>query len=227
MYLNGKLVTMETRASRLRAVFCRGQDDPLIVTDFQRFRKRLFVDHLGWALQTRGDLEVDDFDRPETNYCAFYTNDILVGGFRAIRTDCEYLAQRVFPQLASIREYPRRRDVWEISRFGVLSEHACEQLSRLNYGLMFRFAYVRKATALVAIADLVYERYLRVIGIRTRRYGLPQVIGTNRFGHDLLCVAGEIPLEDQRQRIAALVALTNSIEVFDATLVRRSTAISA
>jgi N-acyl-L-homoserine lactone synthetase len=219
---------MKTRTLRVRAVFCRADDDPAIVTDLQRFRKRLFVDHLGWGLSTWGDLEVDDFDRPDTGYCALYQDEILVGGFRAVRTDHAYLAQTVFPQLASVREYPRRRDVWEISRFGLLPDQASEELARLNYGLMFRFALERQASALVAIADLVYERYLRAIGIRTRRYGPPQVIGTDAFGRDLLCVAGEIPLGDQRGfRMSALLSMANAIEVYDATLVRRSTAISA
>jgi N-acyl-L-homoserine lactone synthetase len=219
---------MKTRTLRVRAVFCRADDDPAIVTDLQRFRKRLFVDHLGWDLPTRGDLEVDDFDTPDSGYCALYQDEILVGGFRAVRTDHAYLAQTVFPQLASVRDYPRRRDVWEISRFGLLPEHASEELARLNYGLMFRFAQERQASALVAIADLVYERYLRAIGIRTRRYGPPQVIGRDVFGRDLLCVAGEIPLGDQRGfRMSALLSLANAIEVYDAALVRRSTAISA
>jgi N-acyl-L-homoserine lactone synthetase len=194
----------------------------------QRFRKRLFVDHSGWALQTDGDLEVDQFDRPETSHCALYVDEVLVGGFRAIRTDCTYIGQAVFPHLATIREYPRRHDAWEISRFGILPEFASEELARLNYGLMFLFAETRRATALVAITDLIYERYLRSIGIRTRRYGPPQVIGTDRFGRELRCVAGEIPLADQgASRITPLLALTDSIEVYDATLVRRSTAISA
>lgn len=219
---------METRILRVRAVFCQEDDEPAIVADLQRLRKGLFVDHLGWDLATQGDLEIDDFDRPDTSYCALYQDEILVGGFRAVRTDHPYLAQTVFPQLASVRDYPRRRDVWEISRFGLVPEHACEELARLNYGLMFRFAHERQAGALVAIADLVYERYLRAIGIRTRRYGPPQVIGTDAFGRDLVCVAGEIPLGDQRGfRMSALLSMANAIEVYDATLVRRSTAISA
>jgi N-acyl-L-homoserine lactone synthetase len=218
----------KTRIPRVRAVFCQAQEDPATANALQILRKTLFVDHLGWNLRTDGTREVDEFDRPETSCCALYVDDLLVGGFRAIRTDRNYLAQRVFPQLASVREYPRRRDMWEISRFGILPEHACDHLSKVNYGLMFRFAQTRQAIALVAIADLVYERYLRAIGIRTRRYGPPQVIGTDRAGRELLCVAGEIPLGDQQgPRVATLLELANSVEVHDATLVRRSAAISA
>lgn len=219
---------MKTRVPRVRAVFCRADDDPVIVSDLQRLRKRLFVDQLGWTLAICADREIDAFDQPDTCYCALYQDEILVGGFRAIRTDHDYLAQTVFPQLASVRDYPRRRDAWEISRFGLAPDSASEELARLNYGLMFRFAAARQANALVAIADLVHERYLRAIGIRTRRYGPPQVIGTDAFGRDLLCVAGEIPLGDQRGlRMDPLLSSVNSIEVHDATLVRRPAAISA
>ncbi len=219
---------METHASRVRAIFCQALDEPDIVSELQRFRKRLFIDHAGWDLETTDDREVDQFDRPETIHCALYVGDLLVGGFRAIRTDSPYLAKSVFPQLASIREYPSRRDAWEITRFGILPNYASDSLARLNYGLMFLFAEMRQATSLVAIADLTYERYLRAIGIRTRRYGPPQIVGKDRFGRDHLCVAGEIPVTDQSAtRVAPLIALTRSIEVHDATLVRRSTAISA
>ncbi len=219
---------METHASRVRAVFCRALDEPDIVAELQRFRKRLFVDHAGWSLQTTEDREVDQFDRPETSHCALYVDNMLVGGFRAIRTDSPYLGKTVFPQLASIREYPSRRDAWEITRFGILPDYASESVARLNYGLMFLFAETRQAASLVAVADLAYERYLRAVGIRTRRYGPPQIIGKDRFGRDHLCVAGEIPVADQSStRVARLLALTRSIEVHDATLVRRSTAISA
>jgi acyl homoserine lactone synthase len=219
---------MKTRTQRVRAVFCQVDDDPAVVTELQRLRKRLFVDHLGWELRLCGDLEIDDFDGPTAVYCALYQDEILVGGFRAIRTDHPYLAQSVFPHLASVREYPRRRDVWEISRFGLVPEHAGGALARLTYGLMFHFAQQRQANALVAIADLIHERYLRAIGIRTRRYGPPRVVGTDSFGRELLCVAGEIPLGDQRDmQMSALLSLANAIEVYDATLVRRSTAIPA
>jgi N-acyl-L-homoserine lactone synthetase len=71
--------------------------------------------------------------------------------------------------------------------------------ARLNYALMFRFAELRGAEALVAIADLTYERFLQRMNIRTRRFGPPQVIGVDRSGAALTAVAGEIPLKQGRQ----------------------------
>jgi N-acyl-L-homoserine lactone synthetase len=214
----------------IRVIVARNSDQPDTISAFARFRKRLFVDTFGWELKTHGDSECDQFDTPNAEYAVMVCCDRIVGGFRAIRTDHDYLACSVFPHLASRKAYPRRRDIWEISRFGVAREEPCSashNLALLNYSLMFRFARLRGATALVALADRVYERYLRTLGIRTRRYGPPQKIGQNAHGQVLVCVAGEIPIREQfPPRMDELVELTSGLEIHDA-VVQRSEAISA
>jgi len=211
----------------VRVTIARRADDPEIIAAFSSFRKKLFVEKFGWELPTKGDREQDEFDVASTEYCVMARGRQIVGGFRAVRTDRPYLASALFPQLATLRDYPRRPDIWEISRFGVLSDDRGHALALANYGLMFRFARSRRATALVALADLAYERYLRILGIRTRRYGPPPMVGRDREGRDLICVAGEIPLADQKaERIAKLIDLTSHLEINDA-LVLGPEAISA
>ena len=206
----------------------RHVEDPERVEDFFQFRHELFVRSLGWQLQSEGGKETDQFDYNHAEYCVVTENDSIIAGFRAIRTDRSYLAADVFPQLATTRDYPRRTDIWEISRFGVAPHLASTDLARINYSLMFRFAQSRGASALVALADLVYERYLRTLGIRTRRYGPPQVIGIDALGRKLRCVAGEIPLADQNpKRLNQLIALTDNMDIEDATLVFGRRAIPA
>src|SRR5258708_35480968 len=104
-------------------------------------------------LATSGDVERDQFEPWCTEHCLLFCGSDLVGRFRAIRTDYPYLSQSVVPQLA-VRRFPNRRNVWEISRFGVLPADAEARSARLNYALMFRFAELRGAEALVAMADL-------------------------------------------------------------------------
>ena len=219
---------LQTQAPHVRAVICRPLDCPATVEELQRFRKQLFVDELGWDLRVCGERETDEFDTERTVHCAIYLDGALVGGFRAVRTSEQYLACKIFPQLATVRDYPRQADVWEISRFGILPGNHCQLLAKLNYALMFHFGRSRAARALVAIADLTYERYLRTLGIKTRRYGHPQVIGTDRFGRDLVAVAGEIPLHGQASpRLSTLIKLAEELEITDATLVQGPTAVSA
>jgi N-acyl-L-homoserine lactone synthetase len=211
-----------------KAVFGRRGQRPNAVSKFNQFRRHLFVDKLGWPLTVVDGQERDQFDRLDTEYCVVLRNDQVIAGFRAIRTDREYLALNVFPQLASTKSYPRSQTCWEISRFGIAPEAASSVCARLNYGLMFRFAVAREATSLVAVADLTYERYLRRLGIRTHRYGDPCTVGLDRFGNELLCVAGEIPITGQKpHRLNDLIDLTTELEIDDASLVLRPEAISA
>ncbi|MEG6508234.1 acyl-homoserine-lactone synthase [Methyloligella sp. 2.7D] len=219
---------MAPQAQIYRAVFCRAKTDPYTVYALQRFRKSLFVDELGWDLTTFGDRESDQFDTDAAVHCALFKDDAIIGGFRALPTDTNYLVRDVFPQLATLRAYPSRADVWEISRFGVAPCTERLYLARVLYSLMFRFGHSRQATALVALADLTYERFLTRLGIRTRRYGPPQVIGTDRSGRNLRAVAGEIPLQDQNgEKFQQLLSLASKLDIQDEAHVRRSERISA
>src|SRR5258708_29372453 len=180
---------------RYHALITTEELDPAHVQAMFRLRKRLFVDHCGWMLSTIGEVERDQFDTWYTEHCLLFCGSDLVGGFRAIRTDYPYLTQSIFPQLA-VRRFPNRRNVWEISRFGVLPAAAEARSTRLNYALMFRFAELRGAEALVAMADLGYERFLQRMDIHTRRFGPPPNIGVASRGRAQTAVAGEIPISE-------------------------------
>lgn len=219
---------MQSTSRQLHAVFCTEEQNRSVVDQLFRFRKALFVDVLGWDLKVENGRERDQFDTACAVYCALFRNGILIGGFRAIRTDHPYLAQTVFPQLATFAAYPQRHDVWEVSRFGVLPSDAGSLTARLLYSLMFHFARQCGASALVALADLRYERFLTQLGIRTRRYGPPQVIGVDESGRPLSLVAGDIPLANQRGwRFDALLKLVDDVEITDETLVLGSDRLSA
>ncbi|MGY4477068.1 acyl-homoserine-lactone synthase [Bradyrhizobium sp. USDA 3364] len=209
------------------ALITREELDPAHVEAMLRLRKRLFVDHCGWLLTTIGDVERDQFDCWYTEHCLLFSGVELVGGFRAIRTDYPYLTKSVFPQLAQ-RRFPSRRDAWEISRFGVLPGAATASAARVNYALMFRFAELRGASALVAMADLTYERFLARMGIHTHRYGPPQVIGDDRSGRPLTALAGEIPLGlADNPGLTKFLDLGRQMEIHDASYVLGRSSIPA
>lgn len=211
-----------------RAIITTQAATPQEVAQFYLFRKRLFVDKCGWNLPFNELGERDQFDKPDTEYCLVYHEDALIAGFRAIRTDRPYLGQTVFPQLASSRSFPRTPAAWEISRFGVMTLSGERSIARMNYALMFKFAQMRNASSLVAIADLTYERFLSVLGIKTHRYGPPQEIGRNAFGESLIAVAGEIPVHDQDTlRTAYFAEISQNLEITDAAHVFGCSLVSA
>lgn len=214
--------------SKIHAMIWRAAPGDQRTIAFERFRKRLFVDDLGWALAVRDGRESDQFDTPDSVCCALLDGCEIVAGFRAIRADFPYLAESVFPGLATLRPYPRRATHWEISRFGVLRREGDLQVGQALYSAMFRFALRRQAAALVAIADLAHERYLATLGIRTIRYGDPAAIGFDRMGRPIEAVAGEIPLLGQgHHRFLSLLKIANAMEFNDETLVLGSDAIPA
>lgn len=218
---------MSHPSNRYHALITTEEHDPVRVQALLRLRKRLFVDRCGWLLETTGDLERDEFDSWYTEHCLLYSGPELVGGFRAIRTDHPYLTKSVFPQLATGR-FPSDPDAWEISRFGVVSKAAGAYVARLNYALMFRFAELRGAEALVALADLTYERFLARMGIHTRRYGPPRVIGRDRDGRPLTALAGEIPLNlAENPGLTRFLDLGRQLEIHDATYVHGRSRVSA
>jgi N-acyl-L-homoserine lactone synthetase len=216
------------RVVRFNATIGSEHQNPGLVDDLLKFRKALFVDALGWNLDVRDGRERDQFDTAAALHCALFDETRLIGGFRAIRTDSDYLARSVFPHLAALKHFPQRPDVWEISRFGVLPGEERRLAAKINYSLMLQFTLARGATSLVAVVDLTYERFLKALGIRTRRYGPPQIIGTSRRGDPLWAVAGEIPLAEQTDpRFHALLTLADQVEINDDTMVLGRRRVSA
>jgi N-acyl-L-homoserine lactone synthetase len=216
---------MNTSAKNITAhIFHQGTDEAETRLA-AKFRKSLFVDNLGWALETQGQLEADEFDRAEATLAVLKSDGEILGIFRAIRTDRPYLAETIFPSLATTRGYPKRPDVWEISRFGVMPGSRGRAAANMLYALMFQFALIRRAKSLVAVTDLFHERYLSVLGIRTRRYGKPQNYTTSTSNDPLQLVAGEIAMRLQDETsLYRLLSNLNGVQIDDKTLVlgRRS-----
>jgi len=214
-----------------RAVITSAGRNPSLSRKIFAFRKRLFIDIAKWDLPSNGRYEYDQFDHSGAKYAAIFRDTQLVGTFRAIRTDQRYLAAEIFPELSQNIRYPKDANAWEISRFGVLpleNSRARFEAAKVNYAMMLRFAKMYGASRLVAVADLQYERFLRTIGIHTRRLGLPQVVGRTKEGKLLELVAGEIPIHEQSgPKFENLLKTSKSLEVNDETAIFGHEALSA
>lgn len=79
-----------------------------LLFDMARYRHAVFVERLGWQLQSTGRLELDQFDRRDTAYViALNSADNVVGMARLLSTDRPYLLAEVFPQLMAGQPLPR------------------------------------------------------------------------------------------------------------------------
>ena len=151
------------------------------------YRHKVFVETLGWQLQTKNGLELDQFDRPDTVYVAAQDDEGNVTGCaRLLPTDHPYLLGEVFPQLMNGLMPPCTPDVWELSRFAAMdfNNRTSSALGQFSSTVAVRLlqesiacAASHGAKRLITVSPVGIERLLRKAGFHAHRAGPPMVIG--------------------------------------------------
>jgi len=158
-----------------------------VMMGLARYRHRVFVEMLGWPLQTHEHgLELDQFDREDTVYIvARDAINEVAGTARLLPTSRPYLLGEVFPELLHGEPVPSASEVWELSRFasvdfnaanttpmGQLSSPVAVHLLRET----MRVAANLGAERLITVSPLGVERLLRKAGFRAHRAGPPVIV---------------------------------------------------
>ncbi|WP_431113250.1 acyl-homoserine-lactone synthase [Variovorax paradoxus] len=151
------------------------------------YRYRVFVEKLGWDLQTRDLMELDQFDRCDTRYLiARDSKGQIVGTARLLPTHRPYLLASVFPQLLGDATAPCTPRVWELSRFAAVDFGAdpCSVADAFGssaaftlLGAAMRVAAQGGARRLISASPVGIERILRRAGVRSRRVAPPALVG--------------------------------------------------
>ncbi len=149
------------------------------------YRYQVFVERLGWELETRPGHEQDQFDHDDTvHIVARNDDDQIVGCGRLLPCTGPYLLESVFPQLLNGAEAPRGDKVWELSRFAAMDvETTANPTSRREYMAervlleALRFCAARGVETLVAVSSLPMERLMQRAGVDVHRMGPPCMIG--------------------------------------------------
>lgn len=150
------------------------------------YRQKVFVETLGWDLQTRDGMELDQFDRPDTLYMVSQDDDGVVNGCaRLLPTHRPYLLGEVFPELMHGLPLPCSPDIWELSRFAAVDFHARggAPLAQFSSGIAVQLLREAMACAaehgakrLITVSPLGIERLLRHTGVHAHRAGPPRII---------------------------------------------------
>jgi acyl homoserine lactone synthase len=163
------------------------QMPPSILADMARYRRKVFVEKLGWELHGTEELEFDQFDRADTLYVVARNRAReVVGTARLLPTLRPYLLGDVFPGLLGGLPAPASADVWELSRFAAmdlsssatppsLGQFSAEFSGDLLRAAM-RCAAAHGAKRLITVSPLAVERLLRKAGFETQRAGPAQII---------------------------------------------------
>jgi len=147
------------------------------------YRRKVFIDRLGWALPSEDDCEQDQFDRDDTVYLVAQDNvGEVIGCGRLLPTTGSYLLQEVFPQLLNGISPSSSFTVWELSRFaaGDLRSAASARREHLAERLMLkalRYCFRRGVRQLLAVTTLAVERLMLRAGVDLQRLGPPSMSG--------------------------------------------------
>src|ERR1700733_12717169 len=80
------------------------------------YRHKVFIERLGWQLNTHGGHEIDQFDRPHTVYVVVQDDaQNIIGCARLLPTTRPYLLGDIFPHILNGLAPPRSPEVWELS----------------------------------------------------------------------------------------------------------------
>ena len=151
-----------------------------------QYRYRVFIEGLGWELDTEQGVEADQFDRPDTQYVVARDEKArIIGCARLLPTTEPYLLEQVFPQLLNGMEPPKSEEIWELSRFAAV-DLANGKLSRSGQFSSVTTLELLAAAAdcarrngakrLISVSPVGVERLLRHTGFRAHRAGPPMII---------------------------------------------------
>jgi N-acyl-L-homoserine lactone synthetase len=179
----------------------RQQLPPQLFEQMGLFRREVFVNRLGWELNTVNGMELDEFDGPDAVYVCSHDDEGNVNGVaRLLPTTGPYLMEKVFPQLWAGNELPCDPQIWELSRFAMVDQakSAAVSLQQASSAAatkllrqVIRAADVNGAKSLVTVSPVAMERLLRLNGFDVRRAGLPT------FQQDAYIVALHLNLGSQ------------------------------
>lgn len=158
-----------------------------------KYRYDVFIDALGWELETPLNMEVDQFDHDGTLYVvAKNKEEDVIGCARLLPTTESYLLEEVFPELLNGQTAPKSPDVWEVSRFTNLVSTQNElspsignggQISELSFTELLKAtiqcAKKQGAKRLISVSPIGIEKLLRKAGIRGNRLGPAKVINNH------------------------------------------------
>ncbi|KMW60741.1 Autoinducer synthesis protein [Candidatus Rhodobacter oscarellae] len=182
--------------------------------DYLKLRKQFFVDQLNWPIVHNRNVEMDEYDNPETQYSLVLKEGKVIGGARCIATNTKwgnqtYMVADAFQgQMSDIpcQNMPGAKvspHVWECSRL-VISDDLTDRAERMEclHEIIegcINITNRNGAGELMALSSVAMLRALRQLGYGVQRLADPY---RDRDDGRLYCVMS-MPAVSTQQLIAA------------------------
>jgi acyl homoserine lactone synthase len=179
-----------------------------------RLRSRVFLDRLGWEVNSVGGREFDRYDSLRATYLLHMRADGEVDGCaRLLPTTGPTMVRDTFPVLLGPHELRRGPRVWECSRFAVDEQAGGERdpkgLARITLELMIgelEWALGRGLEEIAAVVDVRMEKIMLRAGVRWTRIDKPRSLGVTR------ALAGYVEVSSEAlQAVRSRAGLTGSV----------------
>ena len=154
------------------------QLDSKTVSKMHKLRHKVFNEKLQWNVSVTNGEEIDEYDSLDPHYMVALENGEATACWRLLPTDGPYMLRNTFRELLRGEPLPARKDVWELSRFAVLSPakryNGQIHLNNVAFEMFDRlidFADSRNISRYVTVVSTSVERLMKSNGITLTRFG--------------------------------------------------------
>lgn len=147
-----------------------------------KLRARVFKDRMGWEVPIIAEMEIDGYDAMEPSYMLIKnTGRQLIGCWRVLPTTGPYMLKDSFPVLLHGSAAPEQHDIWELSRFAIMTEGSdafgFSTIVLESIREMMGHGLKHGIVKFVTVTTTAIERLLKRSGAVITRLGPPVQIG--------------------------------------------------
>lgn len=156
------------------------------LTEMHSLRSRVFKDRLGWDVQVKDGLEIDEYDALHPFYLLVRgSSGAICGCVRLLPTMGPTMLRDTFPSLLHGQPMRSSLSIWESSRFAldIAEAPARSGMAVETYELfagLVEFGLARGLREIVTVTDTRIERILRRASWPLKRIGPPLPIGATQ-----------------------------------------------
>lgn len=159
------------------------------LASMHHLRKKVFKDTLKWDVHTVNSMEFDQFDTDDAHYLIHINEEGEADACtRLLCTTNPYLLGDVFPELLLPQKPPKKKNIWETTRFCSDQKTAPKDIMAILLAGMLEFAIDQGIKEYVSVSDIRIEPLLRRNGWPAKRLGKTIYTGTDTAAAEKLTV---------------------------------------
>lgn len=149
--------------------------------DLLTLRYRVFKQRLKWDVKSVNHHESDSYDQLDPTYLIAKSNQQMVGCWRILPTQGNYMLKDTFPQCLGGEKAPASESIYELSRFAVErsqstgAHYTPGTVSMEMFKAVYLYGVQNSISHYVTVTSVGVEKLLKRIGLPHQRFGSSEV----------------------------------------------------